>query len=95
MRLPWIGLMSATALTASSILSLAAAEAVAPKAVVAHYAATAEAMYGDALSAANDLQKAVDALIAVPSDATLRQATDVLEETLRTRAVEKDERPGR
>ncbi len=74
MRRYWFGFMCATALTASSIISLAYAETVAPKAVIEHYAATAEAMYGDALSAALDLQKAVDALIAAPSEATLKSA---------------------
>ncbi len=74
MRLPWIGLLSAAALTATSILSLAQAEAVAPKAVIQHYAASAEAMFGDAFAAAVDLQKAIDALVAAPSEATLTAA---------------------
>jgi putative iron-regulated protein len=74
MRFPWIGLLSATMLTATSVFSLANADAVTPKAVVDHYAAAAEAMYGDALSAALDLQKAVDELIAAPSEATLKAA---------------------
>lgn len=76
MRLPWLGLLSATALTATSFLTLANAETVTPKAVVQHYAATAEAMYADALSAGIDLQKAVDALIAAPSEASLKTARD-------------------
>jgi putative iron-regulated protein len=74
MRFPWIGLLSATALTATSLFSLARADAVTPQAVVRHYAATAEAMYADALSAARDLQKAVDQLIVAPSEATLKAA---------------------
>ncbi len=74
MRLPWIGLLSATALTACSLMSLAHAEAVTPKAVAQHYVASAEAMFGDAAAAATDLQKAVDALIASPSEATLKSA---------------------
>lgn len=74
MRLPWIGLLSATALTACSLMSLAHAEAVTPKAVAQHYVASAEAMFGDAAAAATDLQKAVDALIASPTEATLKAA---------------------
>ena len=74
MRLPWIGLLSATALTACSLMSLAHAEAVTPKAVAQHYVASAEAMFGDAAAAATDLQKAVDALIASPTEATLKSA---------------------
>ncbi len=42
--------------------------------VIAHYADTAEAVYGDAASGARDLQKAVDALLAHPSDTTLAEA---------------------
>lgn len=74
MRFPWIGLLSATVLTATSFITLARADAVTPKAVADHYAATAEAMYADALSAALDLRKAVDALIATPSAAALEAA---------------------
>lgn len=74
MRLPWIVLMSAVALTASSLFSLAKADAVTPKAVVERYLAMGSAMYGDAPSAAIDLQKAVDALIAAPSAKTLAAA---------------------
>lgn len=74
MRLPWIGLLSATALTACSLVSLAQAAPVSPRAVAEHYAASAEAMYADALSAGIDLQKAVDALIATPSEASLKAA---------------------
>jgi putative iron-regulated protein len=74
MRLPWIGLMSAVALTASSLFSLAKADAVTPKVVVEHYLAMGSAMYGDAFSAALDLQKAVDQLIAAPSAGTLAAA---------------------
>ncbi|MDF3936179.1 imelysin family protein [Pseudomonas citronellolis] len=44
------------------------------KAVVKNYADMAEAVYGDSLSTAKDLQKAVDALIAKPSEETLKAA---------------------
>lgn len=74
MRLPWIGLFCATALAVMSVPTLATAQAVTPKAVAQHYAATAEAMYADALAAGRDLQQAVDALIAAPSEATLKAA---------------------
>jgi putative iron-regulated protein len=46
------------------------------KAVVKNYADIAEATYGDALSTAKGLQAAVDALIASPSEATLKAARD-------------------
>lgn len=74
MRRHWIGLLGATALTASALFSLARAETITPASVVAHYADTAEAMYADALAAALDLQKAVEALTAAPSEATLKAA---------------------
>lgn len=44
--------------------------------VVKHYADVGEAVYSDSLSAAKGLQKAVDALIAAPSDATLKAARE-------------------
>ncbi|PZF75337.1 peptidase [Aestuariivirga litoralis] len=74
MRFPWTGLLCATALTACSILSLAHAEAVTAKAVTQHYAASAAAMFGDAAAAGHDLQKAVAALVAAPSEASLAAA---------------------
>ncbi|WP_373505634.1 imelysin family protein [Aestuariivirga sp.] len=74
MRLPWPGLLASTALTLSAIVSLARADAPAPEAVVTHYADMAEAMYADAHSAAVDLLKAVEALIAAPSEDTLNAA---------------------
>jgi uncharacterized iron-regulated protein len=54
MRFPWIGLLSATVLTVTSLFSLFNADAVTRQAVVQHYVAPAEAMYADALSAALD-----------------------------------------
>lgn len=44
------------------------------KKVVTHYADMAEAVFSDALSTAQNLQKAVDALLANPSDDTLKAA---------------------
>ncbi|MFA5950970.1 MAG: imelysin family protein [Hyphomicrobium sp.] len=52
----------------------AAAEKPAAEQVVKHYADLAEAVYGDASTAAKALQKSVDALIQAPSDATLKDA---------------------
>ena len=48
----------------------------AAKAVVAHYADMVHATFSDALSTAQNLQKAVDAFLAAPSDATLKTARD-------------------
>jgi putative iron-regulated protein len=61
-------LLAGTALTAMLAVPVVAAE---PKAVVETYADIAEAMYGDALAGTQDLQKAVDALIAKPSEEAL------------------------
>jgi putative iron-regulated protein len=74
MRLPWLGLLTGTALTISAAFSIARGETVTVEAVAKHYADMAEAMYGDAHAAALDLQKAVDALIAAPSPETLAAA---------------------
>ena len=74
MKFPWLGLMAGTALTLSAAFSLALGDTVTPKAVATHYADMAEAMYGDARAAAGDLQKAVDALVAKPSQETLDAA---------------------
>ena len=74
MKFPWLGLMTGTALTLSAAFSLALGDTVTPKAVATHYANMAEAMYGDARAAAADLQKAVDALVAKPSQETLDAA---------------------
>ena len=57
--------------TASGTLDEAAA-----KAVVAHYADIVHATFEDALTTAQALQKAVDAFLAAPSDATLKAARD-------------------
>lgn len=47
-----------------------------PAAVVKHYAELAEAKYQDSLTTAQALDKAIDALIAAPSDATLKAARE-------------------
>ncbi|WP_407312070.1 imelysin family protein [Pseudomonas sp. nanlin1] len=62
---------SASATPASSTLDETAA-----KAVVAHYADMVHAVFSDALSTAQNLQKAVDAFLAKPSDATLKAARE-------------------
>ncbi|MGL4395120.1 MAG: imelysin family protein [Hyphomicrobium sp.] len=54
----------------------ALAEAPSPAAVLKTYADIAEAGYSDSLTTAQSLQAAVDALIAAPSDATLKAARD-------------------
>lgn len=48
----------------------------AAKAVVSHYAELASAAFTDSLSTAHTLQKAVDAFLAKPTDATLKEARD-------------------
>ena len=67
-------LVAGTALTLASVISIARGEDVTAGAVLEHYGDVAEAMYGDAAAAAADLGKAIDALIADPSDKTLAQA---------------------
>jgi len=74
MRKHLAGLALATALTTGAILSTARGDAPSADAVVAHYGALAQAMYSDAHAAAVDLGKAVDALIASPSQETLDAA---------------------
>ena len=64
---------------AAGIAGFAAAPAIAevsPKDVVKTYADIAQAMYEDAHTASLGLQKAVDALIASPSEATLKAARE-------------------
>ncbi|CAN7244418.1 imelysin family protein [Pararhizobium sp. LjRoot238] len=63
--------------TATSMLALQPAQAATDAAaVVKHYADVAYAKYSDALSTAEALDKAVDALIAAPSEATLKAARE-------------------
>ena len=63
--------------TATSMLALQPAHATTDAAaVVKHYADVAHAKFSDALSTAEALDKAVDALIATPSEATLKAARE-------------------
>lgn len=62
---------------ATSGLAVGAAHAAAdPAAIVKHYAEIAQAKFSDSLAAAKTLDAAVDALIAKPSDATLKAARE-------------------
>lgn len=63
-----------TVLTLASVISIARGAEVPPEAVLKHYGDVAEAMYSDAGAAAADLGKAIDALIANPSEDTLKAA---------------------
>ena len=74
MRHRILSLLAASSLSVAALFAPAQADAVAPEAVVKHYADVAEAMYSDAHAAALDLQKAVDALIATPTAETLAAA---------------------
>jgi putative iron-regulated protein len=74
MRKFLLELTTASALTIMAVVPMARAEAVSPEAVIKHYADVAQAMYTDAHSAALDLQKAVDALVATPTPETLAAA---------------------
>jgi putative iron-regulated protein len=67
-------MISAAALTiALATPSFAATD---PKAVIETYADVAEAIYSDSLATAKELQKAIEAFLAAPSDATLKAARD-------------------
>ena len=55
---------------------IAAEQAETKQAVLQTYADIADAMYGDALTSARDLQKSVTALVAKPSEATLKAARE-------------------
>jgi len=57
-------------------IAVQAADALAPKAVLAAYSDLALAMYGDSLTTARQLDTAVEALLAAPSEATLGAARD-------------------
>ena len=60
---------------ATSSLAIGSAHAAAdPAAIVKHYADIAHAKFSDSLDAAKALDAAVDALIATPSDETLKAA---------------------
>ncbi|MCI4661616.1 MAG: peptidase [Neomegalonema sp.] len=58
----------------TSALGISAAQAADKAAVIDTYGDIAEAIYGDALSTAQKLDTAIDALIAAPSDTTLNAA---------------------
>jgi putative iron-regulated protein len=68
------GLFVGTALTLAAFVSIAKSHDVTPQAVITHYGDIAEAMYGDALAAARDLQSAIDAFLASPSQQSLDAA---------------------
>ena len=63
-------------MTGTALAPCAYAQAPQPKAVVETYANVAQAMYEDAPATARDLQKAVDAFLASPTDETLKAARD-------------------
>lgn len=69
-----LALCAGTALTLASVISIARGAEVPPESVLKHYGDVAEAMYSDAAAAAADLGKAIDALIANPSEDTLKAA---------------------
>jgi len=62
---------AATTPAASSVVDASAGQA-----VVKHYGDLALAVFSDALSTAQNLQKAIDALLAQPNDATLKAARE-------------------
>ncbi len=62
------------AVLSAALCGAASAQAVTPPAVTQHYANIAQAGYQDALTTARGLKQAVDALIAGPSEQTLRAA---------------------
>jgi putative iron-regulated protein len=66
---------AAVALFSAAVISEARAETD-PAAILKTYGDIGEAMYADALTAAKNLQTAVDALIADPSEETLKAARD-------------------
>lgn len=68
-------LVTAAGLLATSPAGAAANDAT-KQAVLKTYADIAQAMYGDALQGARNLQKAVTALMAKPSDATMKAARE-------------------
>lgn len=69
-------LLAATALLGALVASPAFAAAPEPKAVIVTYANIAQAMYEDALKAARDLDKAVDAFLAAPTEDNLKKARE-------------------
>ena len=69
-----LALCAGTALTLASVISIARGEDATAGAILKHYGDMAEAMYGDAHAASLDLGKAIDTLIANPTNETLAAA---------------------
>jgi putative iron-regulated protein len=67
---------AAPAATSAATSQTAKPDEAAAKAVIKNYADIAEAVFGDALTAGQNLQKAVDAFLAAPSDTTLKAARE-------------------
>jgi putative iron-regulated protein len=67
---------AAPAATSQATPQTAKPDETAAKAVIKNYADIAEAVFGDAFIAGQNLQKAVDAFLAAPSDATLKAARE-------------------
>ena len=63
-----LGLAASTAMTGIAVAD------VTPEAVIAHYADIAEAKYDDALATARALDKAIEDLLANPTEETLQAA---------------------
>lgn len=74
MRRHFLALSAGTALTLAAVISIARGEEVTASVVLSHYGDVAAAMYGDAHAAAVDLGKAIDVLVAKPSEETLANA---------------------
>ena len=71
-----LGASLALLATSVTLTALPVRAATDPAAVVKHYAELGHAKYQDALTTAQTLDKAIDALIATPSDATLKAARE-------------------
>lgn len=67
---------AAPAATSATTSQAAKPDEAAAKAVIKNYADIAEAVFSDAFTAGQNLQKAVDAFLASPSDATLKAARE-------------------
>ena len=67
---------AAAAVVQNTAPAAASFDQAAARAVVGHYASLASAVFDDALVTAQALQQAIDALLAAPSDATLKAARE-------------------
>lgn len=76
MKTTWMAALAGAGLAALAASSAFAVDAPAPKDVAKTYADIAQAMYGDAVITAKALQVKVDAFLADPTDATLKDARD-------------------